>query len=112
MARFDVNVRAIVSASCIDPDASGDIQGWDIYDVDALKQDGNGNATEVRIRCDQLVTVEAEDEDEAIKLAKDKATAIVVEGFCIDEVTLWVDEDIDVTPSELVDEPTGSDAHP
>jgi len=112
MAKFDVNVRAIVMATCVESEASGNIPGWDIYEFEALERDKNGNATEARIRCDQLVTVEAKDEEEAIELAKDEATTIVVEGFQIDDVTLWVDEGIDVTPSDQADDHTASAARP
>jgi len=105
MTRFDVNVRAIVMATCIDKNASGDIPGWDIYDFDALERDENNYITEARIRCDQNVTVEADNEAKAIEIAKDETTAIVIEGFQIDDVTLWVDEGIDITISSETSSP-------
>lgn len=106
MARFDVNVRAIVLATSADKGASGNIPGWEIYDFDALKRDEDHNVVEARIRCDQNVTVEADNEEEAIKLAKADATDIAVDGFVIEDVDLWVDEGIDVTLSEPVSEPS------
>lgn len=106
MARYDVNVRAVVVATCVDKEASGNIPDWEIYDFDALERDENDYVTKARIRCDQNVTVEAENEDEAIESAKADATDIVVEGFEIDDVDLWVDEGIDVTLSEPVSTPS------
>jgi hypothetical protein len=101
MANYQVNVRAVVVASTLDPEASGHIEGWEIYDYDALDRDDNDLITRARIRCDQQVTVEADNQSEAIDLAKADATAIVVEGFEIESVDLWVDEGIDI---ELVQE--------
>jgi hypothetical protein len=97
VATLEINVRAIVTATCVDENASGHIPGWEIYDSDALERDENNRITKARIRCDQNVTVEADSEIEAIEMAKEAATDIVVEGFQIDDLTLWVDEGIDVT---------------
>lgn len=91
MTDFAINVRAVVRASKIQDDASGDIAGWDVYDFD--EQDGT-----TTFRCDQLVRVQAENEAEAIEAAKADATTIVVEGYEIEGIELWVDEGIDVNP--------------
>jgi hypothetical protein len=48
------------------------------------------------MRCDQFVKVSADTEEEAIEAAKMDATGIAIEGWVIDSVSLWVDNDIDV----------------
>ncbi|NTF16828.1 hypothetical protein G6L37_00115 [Agrobacterium rubi] len=101
MATYEVNVRAIVTATRGDAGASGDIAGWDQYDFEALERDADDQPLVVQIRCDQFVTVEADNQEDAVENAKNDATAIEMEGFSIDGVTLWVDEDIDITLIEL-----------
>jgi hypothetical protein len=97
MAKYEVNVRAIVTATRGDENASGHIEGWEEYDFEAIERDEEDQPTVVKIRCDQFVTVDADDQEAAVEAAKAEATAIVVEGYSIDDVTLWVDEDIDIT---------------
>jgi len=94
MQDYEINVRAVVRATQTDPDATGHIEGWDVYDNAAGEEAG-----EVVVRCDQLVSVKAEDEAKAIENAKADASAITMEGYEIDDVTLWIDEAIDVNPN-------------
>lgn len=89
---YAINVRARVRATQVDPDADGDIPGWEVYDSDDL---GDGS---VLISCDRLVRVQAVDDGTAIELAKDAAGPIDLKGYEIEDVTLWVDEGIDVNP--------------
>jgi hypothetical protein len=89
---YAINVRAKVRATQVDPDADGDIPDWEIYDSDDL---GDGA---VLISCDRLVRVQAGDKAKAIELAKDAVGPIVLKGYEIEDVTLWVDEGIDVNP--------------
>lgn len=96
MTKYDVNVRAIVSATRADENATGHIEGWEEYNFDTLERDADGQPLVVEIRCDQLVTVEADDQEAAVEAAKADASAITVEGYSIDDVTLWVDEGIDI----------------
>jgi hypothetical protein len=91
MKNYAVNVRAIVVLSAIEEDGY-DIEGWDIYDTEK-REDG-----EELVRCDRLVQVLAENDQEAADKAEIEAPAIVVEGAVIEEVSLWVDMDIDIDP--------------
>lgn len=100
MANFDVNVRAIVTATRADANATGHIEGWEEYDFEALERDADDQPLVVKIRCDQLVSVEADNQEDAVENAKNDATAITMEGYAIDDVTLWVDEGIDITLAE------------
>jgi hypothetical protein len=100
MPSFNVNVRAIVVATATDKTASAAIPGWEIYDFDVLNRDGDENPLTCRIRCDQTVTVEADTENDAVELAKSNATMITVEGHDIEDISLWVDEGIDVSASD------------
>jgi hypothetical protein len=100
MANYDVNVRAIVTATRADANASGHIEGWEEYDFEALERDADQQPLVVQIRCDQLVSVEADNQEDAVENAKADATAITVDGYAIDDVTLWVDEGIDITLAE------------
>lgn len=36
---YDVNVRAVVRATRIDPEATGDIPDWEVYDTDVEERD-------------------------------------------------------------------------
>lgn len=47
------------------------------------------------------MTVDANNLDDAVESAKAEATTIVVDGYAIDDVGLWVDEGIDITLAEL-----------
>ncbi len=96
MANYDVNVRAIVTATRADANATGHIEGWEEYDFEALERDADEQPLVVQIRCDQLVSVEAENQEDAVENAKADATAITVEGYTIEDVALWVDEGIDI----------------
>lgn len=100
MANYDVNVRAIVTATRADANATGHIEGWEEYDFEAIERDADDQPLVVQIRCDQIVSVEADNQEDAIENAKTDATAITVEGYTIDDVTLWVDEGIDITLAE------------
>lgn len=100
MANYDVNVRAIVTATRADANATGRIEGWEEYDFEAIERDADDQPLVVQIRCDQIVSVEADNQEDAIENAKTDATAITVEGYTIDDVTLWVDEGIDITLAE------------
>lgn len=104
--QYDVNVRAVIKATVIDPEAVAQAEGWEIYDLETLERDAEGHPVCVEIRCDQLVTVEADKPEEAIAAAKDLATTIVLEGYEIDGVMLWSDEGIDVSPAAANDAPT------
>lgn len=99
MTAYAINVRAVVRATPVEANPSGDIAGWEIYDFD---KEPNGNAT---FRCDQLVHVDADTDVEAIEKAKADATGIVVEGYEIDGIELWVDAGIDINP-EFADSPS------
>jgi 1,2-phenylacetyl-CoA epoxidase PaaB subunit len=92
-----VNVRAIVTATRADPNATGHIEGWEEYDFEAIERDADDQPVAVQIRCDQNVSVEADNQEDAVENAKTEATDIVIEGYTIDDVTLWVDEGIDIT---------------
>jgi hypothetical protein len=94
MQDYEINVRAIVRATQADDDATGHIEGWEVYDNEAGEEKG-----EVVVRCDQLVAVKAKDEADAIEAAKANATGIEMHGYEIDDVNLWVDESIDVNPN-------------
>ena len=96
MKQFDVNVRAIVMVTRAEQDATGVIDRWDEYDFETLERDVDGQVLEAQIRCDQTVTVEADSVEDAIENAKSAASDIYVDGYTIDDVTLWVDEGIDV----------------
>lgn len=100
MANYDVNVRAIVTATRADANATGRIEGWEEYDFEALERDADDQPLVVQIRCDQIVSVEADNQEDAVENAKTDATAITVEGYSIDDVSLWVDEGIDITLAE------------
>jgi hypothetical protein len=102
MPQYEINVRAIVEVVCLDTEASCDVPGWETYDVDVTKRDENGDIYEATIRCDQLVRVEADDEETARESAKEETSAIKIEGYWTNSVSLWVDEDIDVTLAEPV----------
>lgn len=97
MPQYEVNVRAIVVAEALSQDAPCQIQGWEIYDFEALERDADDQPKRSKFRCDQLVTVEAENEEAAIEAAKIDATTIEVDDHLIESVDLWVDEGIDVT---------------
>jgi hypothetical protein len=99
MANYDVNIRAIVTATRADPNATGHIEGWEEYDFEALERDADEQPIVIQVRCDQIVSVEADNQEDAVENAKAEATDIVVEGYIIDDVTLWVDEGIDITLS-------------
>lgn len=96
MPKYDVNVRAVVTATRAEENPQGTIPGWEEYDFEALERDADDQPVVVQIRCDQMVTVVAEDQEHAIEMAKADATAITVEGYTIDAVTIWVDEGIDI----------------
>lgn len=96
MPKYEINVRAIVAVSAPDENASGQIEGWDQYDWETIERDGDGVATEAQIRCDQIVAVDATDAEAAVEEAKIVATPISVDGWVIDDVTLWVDDGIDI----------------
>ncbi|MNU26966.1 hypothetical protein D3C71_153500 [compost metagenome] len=100
MANYDVNVRAIVTATRADANATGHIEGWEEYDFEAIERDADDQPLVVQIRCDQIVSVEADNQEDAVENAKTDATAITVEGYSIDDVSLWVDEGIDITLAE------------
>lgn len=100
MSNYEVNVRAVVTATRGDGLASGNVDGWDVYDFETLERDAEEQPLVIQIRCDQSVHVEADDAEAAVEQAKIEATDISVEGFVIDDVTLWVDEGIDITLSE------------
>lgn len=102
MAQFEVNVRAIVTATRTSKEAEAEIPDWDVYDFDALERDGSGDITKARVRCDQLVKVSADHQEEAIENAKADASEIDIKGFEVDDVELWVDEGIDVTLADAV----------
>lgn len=95
MARlYDVNVRAVVHATRVDPDASGAIEEWDVYDFEGTQRDEHGQVVEAVYRCDQLVAnVEAGNAEDAAEIAMMDASPIVVSGWVIDSVNLWVDFD-------------------
>lgn len=93
---YDVNVRAVVRATRIDPEATGDIPDWEVYDTDVEERDRHDLATVAVFRCDQVVRdVEASHPEAAAQSAMLEATAIRVEGWEIDSVELWVDLDND-----------------
>ncbi len=96
MAKYDVNVRAVVTATRADPNATGHIEGWEEYDFEALERDANEQPLVIQVRCDQNVSVEADNQEDAVETAKMEASDIVIEGYSIDDVTLWVDEGIDI----------------
>ena len=100
MTQFAINVRAVVRATPTSDEATGDVEGWDVYDWEAAEE-GEG----VTIRCDRVVRVEADDEEAAIERAKEDAPAIVVEGYDVDDVELWVDAGIDVNPDHAAESP-------
>lgn len=93
MADYAINVRAKVTATRTKPDASGAIEGWEVYDYDETS-----DPNVVVVRCDQLVRVEADNEDEAVEKAQAAATAIEMEDHEIDDVDLWVDRGVDINP--------------
>ncbi len=62
---------------------------------------------ERRIRCDHLVIVTAEDEADAIEKAKTGASDITMDGYCIDNVSILVDEGIDVKLKQPEEAPSG-----
>lgn len=97
MPQFDINVRAIVTATVTDRETPALIDGWEVYDHEFGEVDAEG-ATKVTICCDQSVRVEGTDLDDAVEAAKAIASAITLENHQIDEVKLWVDTDIDITP--------------
>jgi hypothetical protein len=98
MPNYEVNVRAIVTASrgSATPGIDPDIQDWEVYDFEANERDSDELPVNVTLRCDQFVKVEADTEEQAIELAKQDATGINIPGWAIDSVTLWVDDGIDV----------------
>ena len=99
MPAFNVNVRAIVTASSL-PNfaASGPSKAspWEVYVHSTRKGDEAGDPDVHVIRCDTSVRVEAEDQESAIEAAKGDAPLIELEEFLIDGCDLWVDEGIDV----------------
>lgn len=102
-----MNVRAVVTATLIHPHGMEVIPGWEIYDSSPLDL-GGGDPFRRTIRCDQMVSVEAENEEDAIVLAKRLSTAITMEDHEVENVKLWVDEGIDVTlkqPEEVFSGP-------
>lgn len=106
MNQYEVNVRAIVTATLIHPHGMEIIPGWDIYDSVALDL-GDDDPYRRTIRCDQKVSVEAENEEDAIVLAKHFSTAITMEDHEVEDVKLWVDEGIDVTLKQPEEAPSG-----
>lgn len=100
MPEYDVNIRAIVRATPVEPDAVADIPGWEIYDYQGPMDDGSERSEDddetATIRCDQGVRVTADDPGAAIEEAKIAASAIMMEGWVVEDVELWVDAGIDV----------------
>jgi hypothetical protein len=91
---YDINVRAIVQATRIDPMASGAIEGWEEYSFEAVEYDANGEAVEAIFRIDQLVgNVDAGNVEDAVEAAMAETTEIMIEGWVVDSVKLWVDLD-------------------
>lgn len=87
--RYAVNVRAIIH---VDPmvDGTGDVSAeWEIYDAE---QDGD----RVVLLADTVVKVSASTVQEAVELAKLQAPGVVGDGLEVSDVTLWVDESLDV----------------
>lgn len=105
MNQYDVNVRAVVTATLIHPHGMEVIPGWEIYNSSPLDLDGDPFRR--TIRCDQLVSVEAENEEDAIVLAKRLSTAITMEDHEVENLKLWVDEGIDVTLKQPEEVPSG-----
>ena len=98
MREWAVNVRAIVTATPTEADAEGaEASPWEVYDVE---KDSEAD----RVRCDTLVRVRAATAEEAVELAKDEAPAVVLAGYVVDDVELWVDKEIDIDP-EFATEP-------
>ncbi|WP_327210320.1 hypothetical protein [Rhizobium leguminosarum] len=91
---YDVNVRAVVNATRIDPEATGAIEGWEVYDFEGTERNEHGEAVEAVYRCDQFVSnIEAGNAEDAAEIAMMDASPIVVSGWVIDSVNLWVDFD-------------------
>jgi hypothetical protein len=103
MNAYEINVRAIVTATRAVEDPTGHIEGWEEYDFEALERDEDGQPIVIQIRCDQFVNVEAANQEDAVEAAKASATDIVIDGYSIEDVTLWVDEGIDITLSAASD---------
>lgn len=92
MTEYAINVRAVVRATPLSEDAGCEVEGWEVYDTD------HGEDGSLTLRCDRLVRVEADNEEDAIERAKSDAPGIEVGGCEIDDVDLWVDPAIDVNP--------------
>lgn len=94
-----VNVRAIIRGPLCDAGKSKDSKVWEVYDYERPSDDGIAE-----VRCDTQVRVTAASAAEAIEEAKANAPALDIPGIVQEDVTLWVDEEIDVMDA---DDPEG-----
>lgn len=90
-----VNVRAVVRLTQVSNahDYGDAFDGWDIYD----QESGDEPDTFV-IRCDRIVRVTAATQDDAVEQAQADAPGIPIPDGYEGEVSLWVDEGIDIDP--------------
>lgn len=95
-----VNVRAIVRLTQVSNahDYGDSFEGWDIYD----EEKGDEPDTYI-IRCDRIVRVTATTREDAVEQAQAEAPGIDIPDGYEGEVSLWVDEGIDVDPEYAVE---------
>ena len=94
-----VNVRAVVRCEAPAGTEELEVPGWEVYDVESREEEGLARAT---VRCDRHVSVEGDpnDVEDLARDARITAPAVEVPGWTVDQVDLWIDEDIDVNPED------------